>query len=129
MRVKPSLPNHFPKAPSPNTFTLGIRINIWILEDTNIQTTAAYKLPASFTGSQIGENFALEWIISRILYIFGLDDEIWDFLSWWYVGKISEKAMATHSSTLAWRILGMGEPGGLLSLGLHRVRHDMTEAT
>ena len=32
--------------------------------------------------------------------------------------------MATHSSVLAWRIPGMGEPGGLLSLGLHRVGHD-----
>ena len=35
-----------------------------------------------------------------------------------------KKEMATHSSVLAWRILGMGEPGGLLSMGLHRVRHD-----
>ena len=35
-----------------------------------------------------------------------------------------EKEMATHSSVLAWRILGMGEPGGLPSLGLHRVGHD-----
>ena len=35
-----------------------------------------------------------------------------------------EKEMATHSSVLAWRILGMGEPGGLLSMGSHRVRHD-----
>ena len=35
-----------------------------------------------------------------------------------------EKEMATHSSVLAWRILGMGEPGGLPSMGLHRVRHD-----
>ena len=34
-----------------------------------------------------------------------------------------EKEMATHSSVLAWRIPGMGEPGGLLSLGSHRVRH------
>ena len=30
-----------------------------------------------------------------------------------------EKEMATHSSVLAWRIPGMGEPGGLLSMGLH----------
>ena len=30
----------------------------------------------------------------------------------------------THSSVLAWRIPGMGKPGGLLSMGLHRVRHD-----
>ena len=35
-----------------------------------------------------------------------------------------EKEMATHSSVLAWRILGMGEPGGLPSMGSHRVRHD-----
>ena len=32
--------------------------------------------------------------------------------------------MATHSSILAWRIPGMGEPGGLPSMGLHRVGHD-----
>ena len=35
-----------------------------------------------------------------------------------------EKEMATHASVLAWRIPGMGEPGGLLSMGSHRVRHD-----
>ena len=35
-----------------------------------------------------------------------------------------EKEMATHSSVLAWRIPGMGEPGGLPSMGLDRVGHD-----
>ena len=35
-----------------------------------------------------------------------------------------EKEMATHSSVLAWRIPEMGEPGGLPSMGSHRVRHD-----
>ena len=35
-----------------------------------------------------------------------------------------EKAMATHSSVLAWRIPGAGEPGGLPSMGSHRVGHD-----
>ena len=35
-----------------------------------------------------------------------------------------EKEMATHSSVLALRIPGTGEPGGLLSLGSHRVGHD-----
>ena len=35
-----------------------------------------------------------------------------------------EKEMATHSSVLAWRIPGTGEPGGLLSMRSHRVRHD-----
>ena len=32
--------------------------------------------------------------------------------------------MATHSRALAWRIPGMGEPGGLPSVGSHRVGHD-----
>ena len=36
----------------------------------------------------------------------------------------SEKAMAPHSSTLAWRIPGMGEPGGLPPMGSHRVGHN-----
>ena len=35
-----------------------------------------------------------------------------------------EKEMATHSSVLAWRIPGTGEPGGLPSVGSHRVGHD-----
>ena len=38
-----------------------------------------------------------------------------------------EKEMATHSSVLAWRIPGMGEPGGLPSMGSHRVRHDWSD--
>jgi len=35
-----------------------------------------------------------------------------------------EKAMAPHSNTLAWKILWTEEPGGLLSMGSHRVGHD-----
>ena len=38
-----------------------------------------------------------------------------------------EKEMATHSSVLAWRILGTAEPGGLPSMGLHRVRHNWSD--
>ena len=58
-------------------------------------------------------------------------------IDWWLpeagVGRVEkmgelfclwEKAIATHSSTLAWKIPGMEEPGGLPSMGLHRVRHD-----
>ena len=39
-----------------------------------------------------------------------------------------EKEMATHSSVLAWRIPGTGEPGGLPSMGLHRVGHDWSDS-
>ena len=41
--------------------------------------------------------------------------------------EIMEKAMATHSSVLAWRMPGMGEPGGLPSMGSHRVGHDWSD--
>ena len=39
-----------------------------------------------------------------------------------------EKEMATHSSVLVWRTPGTGEPGGLPSMGSHRVRHDLAAA-
>ena len=38
-----------------------------------------------------------------------------------------EKEMETHSSILAWRILWTEDPGGLLSIGVHRVRHDLSD--
>ena len=38
-----------------------------------------------------------------------------------------EKEMATHSGVLAWRIPGTGEPGGLPSMGLHRVGHEQSD--
>ena len=44
-----------------------------------------------------------------------------------YLFMFAEKEMATHSSVLAWRIPGMGEPGGLPPTGSHRV--GQTEAS
>ena len=41
-----------------------------------------------------------------------------------FLYPIPEKAMATHSSTLAWKILWMEEPGRMQSMELLRVRHD-----
>ena len=43
------------------------------------------------------------------------------------VSSALEKEMATHSSVLAWRIPDTGEPGGLLSMGSHRVGHDWSD--
>ena len=40
---------------------------------------------------------------------------------------VLEKEMATHSSVLAWSIPGTGEPGGLPSMGSHRVGHDWSD--
>ena len=46
-----------------------------------------------------------------------------DFIFTFYFHAL-EKEMATDSSVLAWRIPGTGEPGGLPSLGSHRVGHE-----
>ena len=44
-----------------------------------------------------------------------------------FLSHALEKEMATHSSVLVWRIPGTVEPGGLLSMGLHRVGHDWSD--
>ena len=65
-------------------------------------------------------SFAVQKLLSLIrshLFTFG-------YISITLVGGSSEKAMATHSSTLAWKIPWMEEPGGLQCMGLLRVRHD-----
>ena len=48
----------------------------------------------------------------------------WTELNW---SRWGEKEMATHSTILPWRIPGAEEPGGLPSMGLHRVRHDWSD--
>ena len=59
--------------------------------------------------------FILYFDINFILY-FGI-----------YYIKVLEKEMAPHSSVLAWRIPGTGEPGGLPTMGSHRVGHDWSD--
>ena len=50
------------------------------------------------------------------------------FPSLWFCPDFQlEKEMATHSSVLAWKIPGTAEPGGLPSMGLHRVGHDWSD--
>ena len=49
-----------------------------------------------------------------------------ELTNWMVVGLRMEKEMETHSSVLAWRIPGTAEPGGLPSMGSHRL--DTTEA-
>ena len=47
-----------------------------------------------------------------------------NYKEWSAKKMLLEKEMATHSSVLAWRIPGTGKPGGLRSMGSHRVGHD-----
>ena len=47
-----------------------------------------------------------------------------NFNKYFGLESLLEKEMAPHSSVLAWRITGTGEPGGLPSMGSHSVGHD-----
>ena len=73
------------------------------------------------------------WLISqkvRLLrgYLFRSSLHSFVMLSFeWALPFILEKEMAAHSNVLAWRIPGMGEPGGLLSMGSHRAGHDWND--
>ena len=53
-----------------------------------------------------------------------LEPELLGSLFFVSLNTTMEKEMATHSSVLAWRIPGTGEPGGLPSMGSHSVGHD-----
>ena len=50
-----------------------------------------------------------------------------DFTFTFHFHASVEKEMATHSSVLAWKIPGTGEPGGLPSMGSHRIGHDWSD--
>ena len=65
------------------------------------------------------------WFIYTIKYYSTIErNEVRSFVEKWMdLETVMEKAMATHSSSLAWRIPGMGQPGGLPSMGSHRVGH------
>ena len=65
----------------------------------------------------------MEMLISIIMIIISIVHKI---ITLYTLNR--EKEMATHSSVLAWRIPGMGEPGRLSSMGLHRVRHFWSDA-
>ena len=66
------------------------------------------------------------WFIYTIKYYSTIErNEVRSFVEKWMdLETVMEKEMATHSSSLAWRIPGTGEPGGLPSMGSRRVRHD-----
>ena len=69
---------------------------------------------------------SIEWLLSISAAYHGVaksQTQLSDFTFTFHF-HVLEKQMATHSSVLAWRIPGTGEPGGLPSMGSHRVGHD-----
>ena len=76
--------------------------------------------PSIWCGS---ENLSSQWCKN-------MSETIFTMTMWLHFGchfHALEKEMATHSSVLAWRIPGMGEPGGLPSMGSHRIGHDWSD--
>ena len=89
-------------------------LTTWTSENINLPQNH----PLLFQKLVFSEDGAWRWwysICSCRRCLYGLLCDAWLF---------PEKAMATHSSVIAWRIPRMGEPGGLPSMGLHRVGHD-----
>ena len=73
-------------------------------------------------GERIGYPLQYSWV-SLVAQLVKNPSAMWE--SWVrYLGWEDHLEKATHSSVLAWRIPGMGEPGGLPSMGSHRVGHD-----
>ena len=67
----------------------------------------------------------LHWSLWHICYdVRDLQSLFLSTPNWWELDQGSEKAMAPHSSNLAWKIPWMEEPGGLQSMGSQRVGHD-----
>ena len=73
-------------------------------------------------GERIGYPLQYSWV-SLVAQLVKNPSAMWE--SWVrYLGWEDHLEKATHSSVLAWRIPGTGEPGGLPSMGSHRVGHD-----
>ena len=96
-----TLPRNTEKAMAPYSSTLAWKIP-WMEEPVTLQSMGSLR---------VGQ----DWATSLSLFTFTLHFHA------------LEKEMATHSSVLAWRIPGTGEPGGLPSMGSHRVGHDWSD--
>ena len=99
-------------------------------------TSLNYSSKGSMDESVGGIHFFPAWFLRPFTTLVCIGNFPKIFLYIWYVFCLIffvclifcvRKEMAPHSSVLAWRIPGTGEPGGLPSMGLHRVGHDWSE--
>ena len=91
-----------------------------IFSGKNTGVSGHFLLPGIFPIQESKLHLWVSWIHRQILYHCATW-EVWLIILY---KKQSEKAMAPHSSTLAWKIPRTEEPGGLQSMGLLRVGHD-----
>ena len=103
-------------------------LSLWSVLLPESEKIHILPIPLSIT------KFFLWWGIKNLSSImswnqyrgFGLEGNGHDFTFTFHFHTL-EKEMATHSSTLAWRIPGSGEPGGLPAMGSHRVGHNWSD--
>ena len=81
------------------------------------------------TGKVDRQLWGMIWVAPKVVSLPVLWESCRKGGIWGVLGSQMEKEMATHSSVLAWRIPGTGEPGGLPSMGLHRVGHKWSDLT
>ena len=118
-----------------HAYTWGLTLSLWVSKTCAFSITwPVFWGPFSFSLLSIYSFivFPLEFIFI-LLFIFIFRFSL--VICFTYTSNFTftfhfhalEKEMATHSSVLAWRIPGTGEPGGLLSVGSHRVGHDWSD--
>ena len=112
---------------------LGELYAVWIISLYWAVFNKLYKLLKEYIGSEFGvheSSCTTRPIVYMKLFPKGPHWNRWNnwvihMIQMWF--SALEKEMATHSSVLAWRIPGMGEPGGLPSMGSHRVGPDWSD--
>ena len=103
--------------------------NPWTEEPGGVQSLGSQRVRHNWATNTlicICSSFCFQWVVVlyKMLSVFSYVYLPPIYLLWWGVHIFLEKATATHSSTLAWKIPWMEEPGRLQSMGSLRVRHD-----
>ena len=101
---------------------VGRQHKLWLQPSPDEQRRQWHPTPVLLPGKSHGQRSLVGW---SPWGRWGLDMIKWLHFHF----HALEKEMATHSSVLAWRIPGTGEPGGLPSMGSHRVGHDWSDLT
>ena len=114
---------------SPRVCSNSHPLSRWFDPTVSSSVTPFSSCPQSFPASG---SFPMSWFFTSGAQSIGASASVlpMNIQGWFPLGLTSlilEKAVAPHSSVLAWRIPGTGEPGGLPSTGSHRVGHDWSD--
>ena len=110
----------------PTSFSRGLSENLWLRSFSLVPSGETHTLgPLCLLPSWLLTHY--QPLVAAVHGVARSRTRLSDFPFTFHFHAL-EKEMATHSSVLAWRNPGMGEPGGLPSMGSHRVRHDWSDS-